>query len=474
MQGLLYVLCADKLRDCKSYIYVVICEPNPTKASVNFRFFCCTICILLIVSAQHSFQQLSPEANGPSTPRGSSPEVLDVGNGFTKQAISCASSVNGDSSVARRSAGGRIVRRCSPTVDISQHADDKKTPLDADPTTMTSRIGRMIKKPVRLEDQVAMQMLSPRNGRDGPWRAAAREAAARVAALAAGTSVSNSSATTLLLNGRQPSASSEANVDREKKSGTERIIARLGTSFGGGGAVTGSSTSTVRGWHGRSWGDSSSSELGKRSRGHANVNGTNASLDGMNGSGAGSGNDLDGSTGFSEKKNVRRTLPGSACRGSAGDEVEVHGAACEAPAASSASGDGGSSNSGGGGGGTTLKKSGWGGQMIVPYPPPPRPVGVGTNPEETIKEYRRSFDDVRVPVLVSRRFVRVCCGSCCGSISSKAIDMFSTTEICRGSPRLTFVFCGETFSGGVTFSCRLWNAFWVGYLAGVGRRARME
>lgn len=399
---------------------VMLCEPNPTKASVDFRFFRCATCVLFNVSAQHSVQQLSPEVNGASTPRGSSPEVSDVGDGARKQSISCASSVYGDSSGARRPAGGRIVRRCSSTVDTSQHADGKKTPLDADATTMTSRIGRMIKKPVRLEDQVAMQMLSPRNGRDGPWRAAAREAAARVAALAAGASASNSGTTTSQSNGRPPSASSEANVDREKKGGTERCIARLGTSFGGGGAITSSSTSTVRGWHGPSWGNGGSSELGKRSRSHGLMNGTNASLAGINGSGTGSGNDLNGSTGLTAKKNVRRTLPGGACRGSASDEVEAHGAACEAPAASSASGDGcgGSSNGGGGGGGTTLKKSGWGGQMIVPYPAPPRPVGMGTNPEETIKEYRRSFDDVRVPALVCRRFVRVCRGRCCGRTSS--------------------------------------------------------
>lgn len=272
-----------------------------------------------------------------------------------------------------------------------------------------------------------MQMLSPRNGRDGPWRAAAREAAARVAALAAGASVSNSGATTSQSNGIPPSASSEATVNREKKSGTERFIARLGTSFGGGRAVSSSSTSTVRGWHGPSWGNGSSSELGKRSRGHGHMNGTNASLARINGGGAGSRNGLNGSTG-----------------------LEAHGAACEDPAASSASGDGGSSNGGGGGGGATLKKSGWGGHMIVPYPPPPRPVGVGTNPEETIKEYRRSFDDVRGPALVSRRFVHVFCGCCCGSTSSKAMHVFPPLAL-----HFLFRFLRRNFTGGVTFSCRL-------------------
>lgn len=242
-------------------------------------------------------------------------------------------------------------------------------------TTAATRLGRVIKKPVRLEhEKPGRQTLAGRNGRaDAPAKVAARAAAAAAvaataaAAAAAAGAVAATSATNTVTgdsaaglscaNGKADSHASDANVTAGETTamgkGAKRCVARLGTAAGSEGVVGPGDKSVL-------------------------PSARNGSVAMSNASGTAS----DASSSPAEGSVARMALPA---------DVRTAGLPLRGRDADETAGDG---------GGDSSRKSRDSvkerDRMVVPDPPPKRPVGgLGPMHEDTIKEYKRAFDDVR-------------------------------------------------------------------------------
>ena len=235
---------------------------------------------------------------------------------------------------------------------------------DASATSATRR-GRVIKKPVRLEEQdPGRQTLPGRNGRaDGPAKNAAGTDSAQP-----GTSVGTAVAGTLSANGKagdQASGKGRAAAEEPPApaaGGAERCVARLGT------ATSSDSVETVA--------RKAALVTGSSSNGQDSVKADKGSSSSSAGAAP-----LSAGTGSV----VRMALPLETR--TSGSELAPQGDAEEAGGAGSAAGEPSKK-----GKGSVRERD----RLIVPDPPPERPVGgLGPSPEDTIKEYKRAFDDVR-------------------------------------------------------------------------------
>lgn len=234
---------------------------------------------------------------------------------------------------------------------------------DASATSATRR-GRVIKKPVRLEEQdPGRQTLPGRNGRaEAAAKVAARAAAAGQAQPeatgggAAGLSSANGKA------GGQESGKGGA-AGKEPATaivgGAERCVARLGT------------------------GNRKVAQAdGSGNGGNGNRNGKSGveTNKGSSSAGAAAGVATSSSTASSL---VRTALP---LEGRAAGSVP-QGDAEEAGDAGGAAGDASKK------GRNSVRERD---RLVVPDPPPERPLGgLGPAPDDAIKEYKRAFDDVR-------------------------------------------------------------------------------
>ncbi|CAM9651574.1 unnamed protein product, partial [Ectocarpus sp. 8 AP-2014] len=238
-------------------------------------------------------------------------------------------------------------------------------------TTAATRLGRVIKKPVRLEhEKPGRQTLAGRNGRaDAPAKVAARVAAAAAAAAAgavAATSATNtatgeSAAGLSCANGKADSQARDVNVTGGETTatgkGAKRCVARLGTAPGSEGVVGPGDQSVLP------------------SAGNGSIAMSNAS-----------GTASDASSSPAASSVVRMALPA---------DVRTAGAPLRGRDADETGGDGGGDSSRRSRDSVRERD-----RMVLPDPPPKRPVGeLGPVPEDAIKEYKRAFDDVVWPGL---------------------------------------------------------------------------
>lgn len=236
-------------------------------------------------------------------------------------------------------------------------------------TTAATRLGRVIKKPVRLEhEKPGRQTLAGRNGRaDAPAKVAARVATATAAAPAAAGAVATTSATNTATgesaaelscaNGKADSQARGVNVTGGETTatgkGAKRCVARLGTAAGSEGVVDRGDQSVLP------------------SAGNGSVAMSNAS-----------GTVSDASSSPAASSVVRMALPA---------DVRTAGAPLRGRDADETGGDGGGDSSRRSRDSVRERD-----RMVLPDPPPKRPVGeLGPVPEDAIKEYKRAFDDVR-------------------------------------------------------------------------------
>ncbi|CAN0503288.1 unnamed protein product, partial [Ectocarpus sp. 12 AP-2014] len=240
-------------------------------------------------------------------------------------------------------------------------------------TTAATRLGRVIKKPVRLEhEKPGRQTLAGRNGRaDAPAKVAARVAAAAAAAAAAAGAVAATSATNTATgesaaglscaNGKADSQARDVNITGGETTatgkGAKRCVARLGTAAGSEGVVDQGDQSVL-------------------------LSGGNGSVAMSNASGTAS----DASSSPAASSVVRMALPA---------DVRTAGAPLRGRDADETGGDGGGDSSRRSRDSVRERD-----RMVLPDPPPKRPVGeLGPLPEDAIKEYKRAFDDVVWPGL---------------------------------------------------------------------------
>lgn len=242
---------------------------------------------------------------------------------------------------------------------------------DASATSATRR-GRVIKKPVRLEEQdPGRQTLPGRNGRaDAPAKLATRAAAADPAqpraaiGAPAGASSANGKAGVQQASGKGRAAAEEP-ATATVVGGSERCVARLGTAASSISVETGA----------RNAAQAAGSSNGK--------DGVEADKDSSSSS-AGVASPPSSSAAGSV---VRTALPLDRRTSGSTSGSTPQGDAEEAGGAGSAAGE--SSKKGKG---SVRERD----RLVVPDPPPERPVGgLGPAPEDAIKEYKRAFDDVR-------------------------------------------------------------------------------
>lgn len=240
---------------------------------------------------------------------------------------------------------------------------------DASATSATRR-GRVIKKPVRLEEQdPGRQTLPGRNGRaDAPAKLAAAAGLAQPRA-AGGAAAALSSANGKA--GGQASGKGPAAVEEPAAAvvgGAERCVARLGTAASGDSVEAGTRNAV----------QAAGSSKGKGSV-EADEDSSSSPADGAPSS----------STAGSVVRTVlplERRTSGSAPQGDAEEAGDAGGAAGEASKK---------------GKGSIRERD----RLVLPDPPPERPVGgLGPAPEDAIKEYKRAFDDVREGVCDSDRY----------------------------------------------------------------------
>lgn len=295
-------------------------------------------------------------------------ELVAVGAGLTSPQSLPSSS---RSSVAR----SRVVASAVEAASIAAGG------VSAIPAT---RIGRVIKKPVRLEQQTpGRQTLAGRSGRaDAPAKLAARAAAeAASAAAAAATTVvakepavgfwsANGKAGSQLRGGSSVVMEAAAAAARAAAMATgkaERCVARLGTAAGSDGVSTGTRNVLP-------WASTSSSSIGD--------------------------------VGVSKGSSVVGVAPSSSTTGSVVKmALPVEG--CSAGLALRRK-DGEAGGAGGGSGDTSKRSRGGGRErdrLVMLETPPERPVGgFGPAPEDAIKEYKRAFDDVREGGITPRTY----------------------------------------------------------------------
>lgn len=233
--------------------------------------------------------------------------------------------------------------------------------------TSATRRGRVIKKPVRLEEQdPGRQTLPGRNGRaDAPAKLAAQAAAAGPAqpGTAGGGAAAVSSANGKA--GGQASGKDRAAAEEPAAAaggGAERCVARLGTATSGGSAETGTKKAVQAA----------------------------GSSDGKSGFEADKGSTGGAQSSSAADSVVRMAMPlerrtsGSASQGDAEEAGDAAGESSKK------------------GKGSVRERD----RLVVPDPPPERPVGgLGPAPDEAIKEYKRAFDDVREGVCDSNHHV---------------------------------------------------------------------
>lgn len=239
------------------------------------------------------------------------------------------------------------------------------------PATAATRLGRVIKKPVRLEEQnPGRQTLAGRNGRaDAPARLAARAAVAALSAAAAAAATAEEPAAKLSsANGKVGDQSSgwssaAAELPATGAGRAERCVARLGT------AASNDSSSTV----GSVGAGNKSTFLRAGSSNSSDSVGASKSVGTVAVSSSGGGSV------------VRMALPADGRTAGlpqrAGDADEAVGARI-------------------GGSGEPPRRSRYTvrerDRLIVPYPPPERPVrAFGILLDEAVKEYKRAYDNVR-------------------------------------------------------------------------------
>ncbi|CAB1113455.1 unnamed protein product [Ectocarpus sp. CCAP 1310/34] len=236
-------------------------------------------------------------------------------------------------------------------------------------TAAATRLGRVIKKPVRLEhEQPGRQSLAGRNGRaDAPAKVAARVAAAAAAAAGAvaatsatNTATGESAAGFSCANGKADSQARDVNITGGETTatgkGAKRCVARLGTAAGSEGVVD------------------PGDQIVLLSTGNGSV-ASNAS-----------GTASDASSSPAASSVVSMALPA---------DVRTAGAPLRGRDADETGGDGGGDSSRRSRDSVRERD-----RMVLPDPPPKRPVGeLGPLPEDAIKEYKRAFDDVVWPGL---------------------------------------------------------------------------
>lgn len=267
----------------------------------------------------------------------------------------------------------------------------------------STRLGRVIKKPARLEEQPSCrQSLSGRSGRaDAPARLKARDEATRSAATptaaatcaAAAATPTAAAATAKVGDEASETAAKLVEENRDVGAGAERCVARLGTAV-----VPGAGTGRLLWSSGGSdeahvaagkVGTTRSSTRGvKRDIGTADltpsIDSNSNSISSRSGGGGVVGSrGPTGGAGSSVGSVVRTALP--AARRTAG-------VALASGDTEEGSGNGEVGMGAGAGGG----KEAGAGRAVTPEVPPVRPVGgLGEHPDDTIKEYKRAYDDVR-------------------------------------------------------------------------------
>lgn len=320
-----------------------------------------------------------------------------------------------------------------------------RTAAAAVEANFSTRRGRVIKKPVRLEENPGPQTLKGRNGRsDAPEKVAARAAAAQAeaeaeakakaiaeaaaaASEAAAARAADSPVEGILRRGARADKRARgapvvgkkhglAAVETTPKSslaGSDRCVARLGTAAGGGnrGVAMSKSSSSSKSSKSRMMpsmpyasNDDDDELMGKAGNGVSwGITGLNVSDSGRGDAGKKSRTNDNVGTGFCQANVGAGIVPGGvvvrtalpAAGRTAGQGANCTGVHDNDKDVKTVGVDGDTRMGAGTGVETSNRRSRHAARMIVPDPAPIRPVKeLGEFPDETVKEYKRAFDDV--------------------------------------------------------------------------------